>query len=327
MVAAYGLWIFTGILGGHRLYLGRPLTASAMATLTIAGVILAPAAPAGFLLLAVLLWAIVDLALIPRLIRRTRVTIDSVTEKASSQSAASPLAMEFSQPTLAIPKTMTARDQTISTCAYSFDHTGVKAGGAAQAGRLIIEYADADGVITTREIEIRSVELSSEALYVNAFCNLRGAERTFRVDRILSARKSATGPKIRDVEAYIVDFLPEHQLPDPRHDALMNRVAPTLSVLVWIAYADRQISVEELEILLSFIVERSGEASGDAWNRAKASLWIEDARPTFASASGALAKINRSGKVFTLVEKYASLVAEAGGVASENRRRQLFGSR
>jgi TM2 domain-containing membrane protein YozV len=60
---AYLLWIFTGGVGGHRFYLGKPGTALLQFALTIIGF----AAPPMFMALG--LWLLVDLFLIPALIR------------------------------------------------------------------------------------------------------------------------------------------------------------------------------------------------------------------------------------------------------------------
>lgn len=323
MLAAYCLWFGLGLLGGHRFYLGRPVSAVAMAALSIGGVALATSSPpvAGLMILVVLFWWVIDLLFIPRFVRRSRPVIGSVAEKITV-TPSTPLPV----PAAALIGNAPAESISARTSGSpeAFNRAPVLSGGAAQAGRMLIDYADADGVVTEREIEILSAELSDNALYINAFCHLRHSERTFRVDRILSARKQRGAPQIADIEAYIVDFLPPDKLPDPRHDAVMGKVASTLSILVWIAYADKQVSTEEMELLLNFVEERSGEASGAVWNRAKAVVWIESARPTFATSVAALAKVSRNGRIFALLEKYAGLVAQAGGAASENRRRQLF---
>jgi TM2 domain-containing membrane protein YozV len=67
---AYLLWFFLGAAGAHRFYLGQTGTAIAQLLLTVFGVILIVAAGLGILLLIPLwIWLIVDLFLIPGLIR------------------------------------------------------------------------------------------------------------------------------------------------------------------------------------------------------------------------------------------------------------------
>ena len=69
---AYLLLIFVGMFGAHRFYLGKSKTAVTMLILTIFG-ILTTALLVGFVFLAVVgLWALVDLFLIPGMIREDK---------------------------------------------------------------------------------------------------------------------------------------------------------------------------------------------------------------------------------------------------------------
>jgi len=49
-----------------------------------------------------------------------------------------------------------------------------------------LEYADEDGVITDRRVEITSSKRQFGLTYFRGYCHLRGDERTFRSDRIRS---------------------------------------------------------------------------------------------------------------------------------------------
>jgi TM2 domain-containing membrane protein YozV len=84
MVAAYALAVFFGALGVHRLYLGRNRSGYLMLGLWLAGFILAVAASAGFqdtdvglicdctaglMMISVWIWVVVDLFLIPAMLR------------------------------------------------------------------------------------------------------------------------------------------------------------------------------------------------------------------------------------------------------------------
>ena len=62
---------------------------------------------------------------------------------------------------------------------------------------LLIEYADADGVITNRVITPQIIYRENNVLYIRAFCRLRNDLRTFRVDRILAARNLKTNQEDR----------------------------------------------------------------------------------------------------------------------------------
>jgi len=66
---------------------------------------------------------------------------------------------------------------------------------------FLIEYADSDGVVTSRQIEIFSRGWKDESF--RAWCFLRSEERTFRFDRVLSARNLRTGRAISDLRNYV----------------------------------------------------------------------------------------------------------------------------
>lgn len=64
-----------------------------------------------------------------------------------------------------------------------------------------IEYADADGVVTERQIAILSRGWKDETF--KAWCFLRSEQRTFRYDRVLSARNLRTGRSIKSLGDYV----------------------------------------------------------------------------------------------------------------------------
>lgn len=68
-----------------------------------------------------------------------------------------------------------------------------------------IEYADADGVVSQRDITPKSIHLirGQPDLLIKAHCHLRNEERTFRSDRILSCRNMKTGRVIGDLGQYL----------------------------------------------------------------------------------------------------------------------------
>ena len=74
MPTAYLLAILLGGFGVHRFYLGRPVSASILLTITIVAVIAGAMSDSGTspLLAVVWIWTIVDLFLIPGMVRSTR---------------------------------------------------------------------------------------------------------------------------------------------------------------------------------------------------------------------------------------------------------------
>lgn len=63
-----------------------------------------------------------------------------------------------------------------------------------------IEYADADGIVTRRSIEILSLGNSGT---FQAWCFMRSERRTFLFERILSARNLRTGRQIGNLGNYL----------------------------------------------------------------------------------------------------------------------------
>jgi len=194
--------------------------------------------------------------------------------------------------------------------------------------RYDIEYADVDGVFTSRTIDVREVSIQPWATYITAWCHTRRSERTFRTDRILSARQVGSTTSIRDIEQHFRAYVPEEDLPDPDHDAVMSRVKSDLGILVWIAMADREITVDEEAILMDFIEERNclaGARFADVpWSKNKASVLIHTLRPTFNTAMGKLGKTSQTGRVYHLLKRYAERLAEEGGQSAQKRVKQLF---
>lgn len=84
--ATYLLWFFLGGLGVHRFYLGRAGSGAAMLSLTILGFLLFMVFIGGLLLLAVAVWWLVDVFLIPGMIAaqknevRQRLTVEALAQ-------------------------------------------------------------------------------------------------------------------------------------------------------------------------------------------------------------------------------------------------------
>lgn len=79
---AYLLWIFLGGFGAHRFYLGRTGSGIAMIALLVIGLATAGAIVGGLLIVALGVWLLVDLFLIPGMIRNHT---NAVRERLSTQ--------------------------------------------------------------------------------------------------------------------------------------------------------------------------------------------------------------------------------------------------
>lgn len=65
-----------------------------------------------------------------------------------------------------------------------------------------IEYADADGVVTTRDIAVEYWHKRGSITVYTCWCFLRNERRTFRSDRILSVVNLETNRTIKDISAH-----------------------------------------------------------------------------------------------------------------------------
>lgn len=70
MGVAYLLWFFLGGFGVHRFYLGRTGSAIAILLLTVVGAMLTYVVVGFIVLLVPLVWLLVDLFLIPGIVRQ-----------------------------------------------------------------------------------------------------------------------------------------------------------------------------------------------------------------------------------------------------------------
>lgn len=72
-------------------------------------------------------------------------------------------------------------------------------------GRRVVHlaYADADGALTERDVEVHGVHLSADDAYIVGWCRLRDDGRVFRLDRIRSISLTAEVAPIRDLDAVL----------------------------------------------------------------------------------------------------------------------------
>jgi hypothetical protein len=121
-----------------------------------------------------------------------------------------------------------------------------------------IVYRDSRGQLSERQIVCHRLESYSGGTHLVARCALRGAQRTFRVDRIEQAVLSVTGevfePGTALLDVYAIDRESSGRfrfgLP-PRKFALFNAA---LNVLVFVARCDGKWHPLEFEAIESFVM-------------------------------------------------------------------------
>lgn len=197
--------------------------------------------------------------------------------------------------------------------------------------RYAMEYVDFDGVVTNREIAVRAVEKSYDAVYVIAFCQLRNAMRTFRAERIRSLRSMTDGKEIDDPAGHFSTMSITGSDAGRDFSSVMSKARNGLQALVWIANADREMSERELDIMMDFVESRDGmgrqRPEGD-WNRAVARIRIAGMAPTLTEAAGGIARMGFNGRERALVEEAAARLVDTeidrDGSAAR-RKARLFG--
>lgn len=89
-----------------------------------------------------------------------------------------------------------------------------------------IEYADADGVVSQRKVNVALFYRPESApmWYVEGFCSLRGDQRTFRTDRMLRLWDGRDGwSQVADPTAWVEalwssQYHPQNEAPQPRRE-------------------------------------------------------------------------------------------------------------
>jgi len=162
--------------------------------------------------------------------------------------------------------------------------------------------------VTSRRIDVSGVYGGAAALYVDAYCHLRRAERTFRSDRIIEMASAETGVVFDDPGAAISARMKEHSDPGPDFRAVIGKARKGLAVLAWAARADRLLSADEMAVLLDYVEARDRlTGAGDRdWKRHAATAWIDAFRPTKVQAAGSVSGFTRDGREADLVAVHAA---------------------
>lgn len=178
-----------------------------------------------------------------------------------------------------------------------------------------LEYADAFGEVTERSIQVQRVyEGASGIIYVEAFCELRMEQRTFRSERILKLSELPSGRPFPDPRGYfdkwpgkrpLVQRSPQNSqsrieevraLLPPGHKNIMDRARPGLRIMIWLAKADRSLSEPEEQVMLAWIHYRSQgvKAAGHEWSRDAALSWLRSERVTFTEVERGAARLGQA---------------------------------
>ncbi len=130
-----------------------------------------------------------------------------------------------------------------------------------------IEYVNASGERSVRRIRFHRLYADGEMYYLRAFCFERGANRTFRLDRVQSVF-DMDGVIHDDIQVFFAELgvdaeVPEIEktTPEPRVEkpgmAARRAARDGLRLLVGLARADGFLHDEEIEVLKQYIAHRA----------------------------------------------------------------------
>lgn len=117
-----------------------------------------------------------------------------------------------------------------------------------------IAYIDGNDQRTMRIIRTKRLQTFYDDDFLEAFCFMRKANRTFRLSRITSFINLETGELISDVYQHLLgEFLTSHP---GRLRTLQNALLHELHVLLFVARIDGKVTVAERRVLIGFLAEQ-----------------------------------------------------------------------
>ncbi|HYW32448.1 MAG TPA: hypothetical protein VE869_13135 [Gemmatimonas sp.] len=119
-------------------------------------------------------------------------------------------------------------------------------------------YRDAEGTKTRRRVTVREFDYAAPRGYLDVFCHLRNARRTFILDRVIEAVDPETGEVLASFHSWLrekYDASPEKALDD-----LYTAQRDALRVLLYVARADGRFMAAERAIARQVARDLSDDA-------------------------------------------------------------------
>ncbi|GAA5445811.1 hypothetical protein Misp06_04016 [Microbulbifer sp. NBRC 101763] len=116
---------------------------------------------------------------------------------------------------------------------------------------LQIDYMDGDGKSTTRSVKVKKLNEMLTGSMVIGFCELRGARRTFRIDRITECIDLETGECVTSVREFLVNKF--ESSPERIMDTFELEFIDVLKILYFVAKADGQFKKEEKTVIAEYV--------------------------------------------------------------------------
>lgn len=187
--------------------------------------------------------------------------------------------------------------------------------------KLEIRYRDARGDVTRRKIRVRKFDERLSGGILLAHCYLRGADRSFRFDRIQSCTDLDTGEVVRDIRSHLI-ARSRGESPKPIEDELVAENKDLLRALFFVALADGELQNAEAEVVARYLRELTNNKKVSPTAIAKAAEIV--GRPSLAGFKQAVGRLINSGEVSpVLLAGRCRQIAEADGYVTPEEREAL----
>ena len=171
--------------------------------------------------------------------------------------------------------------------------------------RFAIVYDDANGNRTRRFVVVDKAVRGDGVWYLQAYCELRGSLRTFRVDRIREIIDTRTGEVHEEPARFLSGLLLVARARGPRR---RTRINPTerliaesqdgLTVLLYFAQSDQKLRRGERKVLWDYLEWQKNRCSiGGRVARRPFNSWMDALIPDTEQFAAALQKLLETEKI------------------------------
>jgi hypothetical protein len=198
-----------------------------------------------------------------------------------------------------------------------------------------ITYEDVAGNGSERVVQFAVARRNADTVYVAGLCQLRGAWRTFRLDRIRAVTDYRTGEVIEDVAGFFSSYLPKDWIvrsltrsglpsagPKNSSASLPNSALKTFAdgakVLLYVALEDGDLHEHEYQLILEYALGRVVQSGyRDLVLADQVAHWIRNHVPSSRSAKLSLGRLMRDPVLGAEVADLIVRIVSADGHISE----------
>ena len=171
---------------------------------------------------------------------------------------------------------------------------------------LGIVYEDSRGKLSRRMVRVKAIGPSEGSGYVHGYCQLRKADRTFRIDGIHEVVDHRTGETFADAAAYFLPYVEIARWRDFAEPAaqsgtasnptqmVLSSVRDQIKIVLYVARADGDFQVDEQDVLSDFVARRAAELGArvaDGYDHGRIMAWARNMNPDYASFERAVQRL------------------------------------